>query len=225
MDAQLPGDLGEGLSPRLGRVAPPLAGNPRETLLSFVPCTTSCLESRSRRWRYPLNRGKFRHRIPSTVNGKMRPTSALLAEGRISRNPTRWQRMLSLGMVLVFASSSPALGQSQYCLPAESDSAQLVQRIKWLLSDSSEASTLSRASLGITNVDPATVTVVTDSTVCTPGTNAITARFQLTPPTLAQYVFVVVGPRYFAYDPGSSGATLVFVLDETLQIIKSIFGF
>lgn len=45
------------------------------------------------------------------------------------------------------------------------------------------------------------------------------------PPETAQYVFVRVGPRYFAYDPGSTGGTLVFVLDATLQYIRSIFGF
>lgn len=128
------------------------------------------------------------------------------------------------GMALLLV-AFPVRGQSNSCMPAASDSAQIVNRIKWLLRDSSESSALSRASIGIDSADPATVAVVADTAVCTPGTNAITTRFQVAPPTSAQYLFVRVGPRYLAYDPGTSSGTLVFVLDRRLQYVKSVHGF
>jgi hypothetical protein len=116
--------------------------------------------------------------------------------------------LLATSVLFVFAVDVRA--QTLPCRSAGPESAIRITALKETLVRSDSDAVRYRTAVGTDGVDSASVTVVTDSTVCTAVTRSIEQAFHLGPRNDA-FLVLRVGPRYVAFHPLSLEQSLFYV--------------
>jgi hypothetical protein len=130
--------------------------------------------------------------------------------------------LLSLILILVGANPSAARAQGSACLAADETTQGIIKKLSRLMDADAGSVALDRALYGLPRVDPSTITVVTDKTICAKAERAYTAALKSTTSTPSGKVYVIkVGTVYVVQDPQRKGGEYVIeiVMDSQFRVI------
>ena len=143
----------------------------------------------------------------------------------------RAARLIAVAIALAAFGVSPTHAQTgtSACRGPDSTSAAFVAAVRRYMGTSEAPIAAARAGIGLVNIDPAQVTLVTDTRVCQKAARAYAAKVSGTGSGLTNRVYVVkAGPRYVVLDPGyhyhpTVGMWLYMVLTDKFAWV-SMFG-
>ena len=115
-----------------------------------------------------------------------------------------------LAGLFVGSLSVPTRAQSSCAATGAGAGLKRLQALKETLARSDAASVLYRKGFGLTGVDSASVTVVTDTAVCSAVTAAIDSAFSRTVHT-GPFIEMRVGSLYFAYEANAEPQSTFYV--------------
>jgi hypothetical protein len=128
--------------------------------------------------------------------------------------------------VLVVSSSASAQSPTGTCLPDDSTAFRLVSFFKAILTPTTPSDTVIRRKLGLTNVSPSAVNVITSEPTCTSAAVAVDSHVDTKRTNYPLYI-ISVGSMYgvsFAPEPGH-GPGFAFVFDGNWDLIGMINTF
>lgn len=116
---------------------------------------------------------------------------------------------MSAGLFVVLL-SAPTRAQTSCASTGTGPGLKRLQALKGNLARTDTAAVLYRKGFGLTGVDSASVTVVTDTAVCSAVTAAIDSAFTTSVHT-GPFVVVAVGSLYFAYEANAEPQSTFYV--------------
>lgn len=180
------------------------------------------IDSRNRwRWHDPNAPTCFVH-VPLTSSYRSTDCSPVKTLCEVS--DMRLHRMLA--PVLLVASLNAAAAQSSPCLPADSGATVLVTFVNYLLTSSDSGVSTLRQTLGLSNVSPSQVTVVTSGTACTKARDAVDNLASTPNSNRRLYVVKAGNERFFVRDPNATAGEYnpVLLFDSRWVLIRSLLG-
>lgn len=143
---------------------------------------------------------------------------------RVGTRRCRRLRALTSGFVLMLCGTAATAQQTQ-CQPADSNSANLIQYVTYVVTSIDPGMSSMRSSLGLTGVNPSSITLASDSKTCKAAAEALDALAGT--PQSGRKVFVVKAGtfRYVVEDaaivpPASRGSAFVF--DRKFVFIRAL---